>query len=188
MNDQRIILLDGPDGCGKTNIAKALSDKMRIPYFRMATQHENWRKNQFKTALQFDQTYLTEILKQTRHSMVIDRAWPSEWVYSKVFGRTTDNELLEKLDVEWSKLGAWLVIPFRQSFDDAREDEIISKGQLLKIQAMYSDFIRWTRCNVINLYVDDLKCDINQELRVIMPELENWWRKTTTKVFCEVRK
>ena len=84
-----VIIFEGPDGVGKTEIARALEKEIRIsslfpdepwktpiPYFRMGSQHENWRKGRFKDALEFDQTYISEFLAQTKFSVIIDRAYP----------------------------------------------------------------------------------------------------------------
>ena len=64
---QQIYIFDSPDGTGKTEIGKELSRRINIPYFKMTTEHENWRKGTFKEALRFDQTYIVEFLKQTRY-------------------------------------------------------------------------------------------------------------------------
>src|SRR3954464_5618431 len=92
--EQWRIIFDSPDGTGKTNIAQALAKELRVPYFRMGSQHDNWRARKFKEALEFDQTYISEFLSQTKHSVIIDRAYPSEWVYSRVYGRETNEEVL----------------------------------------------------------------------------------------------
>lgn len=176
--------MEGADGVGKTEIGKHLSGIYGIPYFRMPTQHENWRKGKFKEALEFDQTYLMQLLMQTGHSMIIDRAWPSEWVYSQVYKRETNHRLLEELDYHWSSMGVWIIIPLRRSFDGAREDEVVRRDWLPGIQEKYLEFAEWTLCNVITFYVDEpgVDCNLSDEAKLIMPELENWERMTNVKV------
>ena len=34
MNNQRVIIFEGPDGCGKSNIAEAVSHLLNIPIFK----------------------------------------------------------------------------------------------------------------------------------------------------------
>lgn len=179
--------MEGADGVGKTSIGMGIANSLDIPYFRMSTQHEHWRKGKFKEALEFDQTYLTELLLQTKHSMVIDRGWVSEWVYSKVYGRETNQSILERLDWEWSALGAWIVIPLRRSFEGVRGDELVMPDKLQAIQDAYLDFIDWTECNVLSLYVDDPGIDrsLAIELNLIMPEIEDrhrYERSARTKI------
>lgn len=166
-----IIFMEGADRVGKTNIGQALAENLRIPYFRMGSQHDNWRKGKFKEALEFDQSYLLEFVKQTGCSAIIDRAWPSEWVYSRVYGRETNQELLESLDKQWAELGAWIVIPMRYSFEKADDDEVVGKETLPLIQEVYSGFAAWSRCNVMSFFVDgqNVNCNINKELQLILP-------------------
>ena len=33
-SSQQIIIFEGPDGCGKTNISTSLSKDIRVPYFK----------------------------------------------------------------------------------------------------------------------------------------------------------
>lgn len=184
---QRIILMEGADGVGKTEIGKGIAIELDIPYFRMSSQHEHWRKGKFKEALEFDQTYLTELLLQTGHSMVIDRGWVSEWVYSKVYGRDTNQSILERLDWEWSALGAWIIIPLRRSFEGVRGDDLVVPEKLQAIQDGYLDFIAWTDCNVLSLYVDEpgVDCSLARELQLIIPEIEEqnrYERYSQTKI------
>jgi thymidylate kinase len=184
MNKQRVILMEGADGVGKTEIGRYLANLYGIPYFRMPSQHENWRKGQFKTALEFDQTYLAEFLMQTNHSVVVDRAWPSEWVYSQVYARDTNWELLEALDSLWMSMEAWIIIPLRRSFERAREDEVVTKSKLPLIQQKYLEFAEWTECNVITFYVDDpvINCSIAEESKLIVPHLDESTNIANVKV------
>lgn len=165
---QHIIIFDGPDGCGKTEMGKALSQITGIPYFRMATQHENWRKGAFKTALEFDQTYIAEFLRQTGHSAIIDRAYPSEWVYSRVFGRETNERVLEQVDNTFADLGARIVIPIRDLY--VKEDEVIPNEKMWDIHDAYLEFRKWTSCSTHVMNVDVLKNNLQAELSCLLQD------------------
>lgn len=164
---QKVIIFDSPDGTGKTNIAQALSERINVPYFKMDTEHQNWRSGKFKTALEFDQTYLLQMLKQTKYSIIIDRAYPAEWVYSKVYKRETNDELLKTLDEEFAKMGTTIVIPLRHDYSKNRKDELVSHEMLPKLHKEYLNFAYWTNCNIIPIYVDEFEDDINKELSFI---------------------
>jgi len=168
---QKIVIFDSPDGTGKTNIAVALAAKLGIPYFKMNTEHENWRKGKFKEALEFDQTYLLQFLKQTRYSVVIDRAYLAEWVYSYVFHRETNLDLIRKIDDEYARLGACIVIPVREDYSNSRHDDLVGKEMLPKLHEKYMEFRDFTKCSTVTLYVDSYKENLNDELNVLMPEL-----------------
>jgi thymidylate kinase len=152
---QQIIIFDSPDGTGKTNIAQSLSARLHIPYFKMNTEHQNWRAGKFKTALEFDQTYLLQFLKQTGHSVIIDRAYPAEWVYSKVFKRETNDDLLEEIDRGFAELRTNIVIPLRRDYSKNRADELVSNDKLPELHAEYQRFSRWSKCRSIQIHVDD---------------------------------
>lgn len=164
---QKVFIFDSPDGTGKTEIGKEMAKRAGIPYFKMTTEHENWRKGTFKEALRFDQTYIVEFLKQTRFSVVIDRAYPAEWVYSKVYKRKTDEEVLRKVDTEFAKLKATIIIPLRRDYTNSRPDEVVEKKYLPKLHDMYLEFVKWSKCDCIPLYVDDLQNDLNKEIAAI---------------------
>jgi len=42
MRKQQVIIFDGPDGCGKTNIAAALSDALGVPVFKNQFEWDNY--------------------------------------------------------------------------------------------------------------------------------------------------
>lgn len=179
MTTQKIYIFDSPDGTGKTEISKELSRRIGIPYFKMTTEHENWRNGTFKEALRFDQTYIAEFLRQTHHSVIIDRAYPAEWVYSKVFNRETDDVVLERVDRIFSDLGAFIVIPVRDDYSNSREDEVVPREKLQEIHDTYKMFAEWTKCHVIELNVDKLQNDLNAEMDSIFQkeaEIRHWIR------------
>ena len=167
MSNQRVIIFDSPDGTGKTNMAQALSERTGISYFRMASQHDNWRAGKFKTALEFDQTYISEFLRQTKLSVIIDRAYPSEWVYSRVYNRETNLEVLRLVDDTFASFGTTIVIPLRRDYRGSREDEVVEQSMLPRLHDAYLDFEKWTRCKTCILYVDELNDDIQEELPII---------------------
>lgn len=171
--DQKIIIFDSPDGTGKTEISRALSKELKIPYFRMGSQHDNWRKGRFKEALEFDQTYLVEFLKQTKYDVIIDRAYPSEWVYSFVYNRETNLKVLEQVDREFARLGAYIVIPLRRDYRNSRPDEVVKESELSMLHTRYLDFRKWTRCSTITMIVDDFNNDIDKQLPLLLGEF-NW--------------
>jgi thymidylate kinase len=168
---QKIIIFDSPDGTGKTNIAVGLAAKLGLPYFKMNTEHENWRKGKFKEALEFDQTYLLQFLKQTGYSVVIDRAYPAEWVYSQIFKRETNMELIKKLDDEFARLGTCIVIPVRQDYKSARADDLVKNEMLPKLHDKYMEFRDFSKCSTVTMYVDSYRENLKEELDVLIPEL-----------------
>lgn len=168
----KVIILDGPDGVGKSHIAKALAKELSIPYFRMETQHENWRNGKFKEALEFDQTYIASFLAQTGHSVIIDRAYPAEWVYSRVYSRETNKDVLKAVDAMFARMGAYIIIPLRRDYSQNKKDELVKQIDLECLHAKYIEFRDWTRCNTITICVDDFGNDVEQQVPLLIKELD----------------
>ena len=158
-NLQNIIFFDGPDMCGKTQIAKALSKRSGIPYFKASSEHETYKRaqNVFLEQLVHADPRVLDILKQTGHSMIFDRAYPSEWVYSKLLDRYTDEDTLLQLDAGYAALGAKLIIPVRSSYvgivDDM--DPKLTSDRLQDLDDLYREFAEWTDVDTLLLNVDD---------------------------------
>ncbi len=164
---QTVIIFEGPDGVGKTEIATALSQHLSIPYFRMGSQHNNWRKGKFKEALEFDQTYISEFLVQTNFDVIIDRAYPSERVYSDVFKRETNHSVLKDVDEKFASIGATIIILLRRDYTNSRDDDLVSSDKLVALHNSYVAFASWTKCNVMQVYVDDLQNDLKIQIPII---------------------
>ena len=133
---QRIVIYDGPDSCGKSEMAKELSRRLGISYFKNADEHRYFLKDPsyFLNAIRYVDTYFTSYLESSGASIILDRAWPSEWIYSQALGRKTDFDLLRELDNRHAKLGTVIVIPSRSSYVKMRDDyenifaEVIDEG------------------------------------------------------------
>jgi hypothetical protein len=160
---QRLVFFVGPDMCGKTNIAQALSHATGIPYFKATSEHDAYlsskvsKRELFLNQLRYADPRVVDLLKQTGQSVVFDRGWPCEYAYSTVMGRETDNKMLWHLDEQWASLDARIVSCYRTSYmgivDDL--DEGIRAGTLHELDSAYVDFAQRTRCKVHRLCVDD---------------------------------
>jgi thymidylate kinase len=161
MTNQKIFILDGPDGCGKTNIGKELSRRLSIPYFKNQDEHRYFLKDPdyFRNAIRYVDRYFTSYLEDTGVSVILDRAWPSEFVYSQVLNRTTDFEVLRELDERHRALGTKIVIPVRSSYDNVNDDYDEINKNIQKIHQFYMEFAAWSKCDVQVLNVDDENLD-----------------------------
>lgn len=168
---QKIIILEGPDKVGKTHVAKALSKKLDIPYFKASNEHHAFLndKKQFLNHLLYADPRVADLLSQTGHSVIFDRSYPSEYAYSRVFNRKTDMNMLSRVDESFAKLNAWIIVCHRTSYDGIIDDidTSIESTTLSKIDSEYQSFLKWTTCkNKMLLNVDDE--DLNRELDDIM--------------------
>lgn len=165
---QRIIIVEGPDMTGKTQIAKELSKRLNVPYFKARNEHTTFmkEKQEFVNHLLYADPRVADFIGQTGQSIVFDRAYPSEFVYSKVLNRTTDARALEFIDEQYAQMNAWIIICHRSSYEGIVDDidpTTLSSAVLRKIDDEYQAFMKWTRCkNKMLLNVDDE--DLDREL------------------------
>ena len=164
-----VIIFDSADKCGKTEMATALSKALNVPYFKNKQEWQAFGKdpNYFVNALRYGDTYFYNFLKDTGTSIILDRSYPSEWVYSKVYGRSTDEDVLRYVDELAFLAGARIIIPYRTSYAGRRDDvHDIDEVHLQKLSDVYAEFAAWTKCPTLRFCVDNE--DLNEELHTIL--------------------
>lgn len=152
------ILIDGPDGVGKTTICQLLSKKLKIPVIKMADMPKHFKNNPEAASEVYNKT----IIQFKDSSFIMDRGWPTSIVYSLVYGRSYKD--LEYLKDIRGKLNEKLVIliankPFRgdkliksdkwKRINDEYAilfDEVVKKGDIL---INTSSFTPQQICNLI---------------------------------------
>lgn len=155
---QKVILFDGPDGCGKTNMGQELSRRLDIPYFKNKKESMFFENDPsyFANALKYGDSYFCDYLKQSGASIILDRSFPSEWVYSKAFNRKTDDKMLKLIDSLYSDLGLIILSPYRSSYNHVVDAfASIDSKKLEEIHNLYIDFSKWTTCRMHRFCVDD---------------------------------
>lgn len=163
------IFLEGPDGCGKTNISRSLSNLIRAPYFKVSTEFSNWAKGTFEDSIPFD-ILLPQFVEQTKAQFVSDRCYISEIVYSDVFGRRTKLDALWNLDSYWASLGAIVVMPLRREYSVV-VDELVKPADMQRIHDSYLRYTKRTRCDVIQIFVDDFNNKTNEQVPLIYEQI-----------------
>jgi energy-coupling factor transporter ATP-binding protein EcfA2 len=147
------ILVVGPDRVGKTTIVKHLSEILNIPSFKCPAEKSIFKEGG-RSSLAFDYT-LTHFLSQTGHRFVSDRAYPCEWVYSAVFGRETDDVLLECIDSMHESLGTKILYLY-SSVTPTEEDDLVPKERYHDVVKGYNDFCEWTKASVTAVDTKDM--------------------------------
>lgn len=169
-----IIIVCGPDKCGKTNIARALAKELRVPYYKDSReQHQfvNGMEAFYNDLLHADPARL-DLLAQLNTGLVFDRGYPCEWVYSRFFNRRSSDAMIQWLDEKYAALGAKIVVPIRRSYEGIVDDlnPLLAGSQLQRLEDLYTEFLVTSRCGWIKLYVDDE--DLTREVNVIMSFLQ----------------
>ena len=94
--------MDSVDMCGKTEVAKELSKQLKIPVYK--NQEEHTRGHDKMISLFYGVEELTQFLEQTGYSIIFDRFHASEFVYSKVLNRWSNDEKVFDIDSRLSKM------------------------------------------------------------------------------------
>lgn len=167
-----LLALEGVDMTGKTNIAAELSNRLSVPVFKNTGEWKTDLRSPeyFKNLLVYGGTFLIDFIHQTRPNAILDRYYPSEWVYSRFFSRETDNEILRKIDEKFAEAGGKIIICRRKSYDGIQDDlhSYIDSETLKGLDKLYGEFTEWTKCPVLTLWVDDE--DLEREVR----EIRGW--------------
>lgn len=167
---QKIVILVGPDRCGKTNIIEELSKRTNIPTFKAKVQREFFvgDRSNFLPFLKYGETTILDMVEQTGQSVLFDRLWPCEWVYSRCFGRQTDDHIVRKLDERYAALNALIVICHRKSYQGIVDDDdpSIKQETLEKLDKLYHEFAAQaiTRCEFLQVDNEDLDEEVKQIL------------------------
>lgn len=175
MRDQQVIIFEGCDKVGKTEMAKELSKRLSIPYFKNTSEWAAFEndKDYFINALRYSNPYFFSFLNETKTSVILDRSYPSEWAYSCVYNRQTDIKALNYLDeLAAEQLKAKIIIPYRTSYVGLKDDvHDIDSDKLQEISDTYVMFSKWTKCDVLRFCIDSE--DIEYEMKTIMQFLSS---------------
>lgn len=169
---QIVVAFDGPDGCGKTNMAHELSRRLGVPYFKNQRELMFFENDPgyFVRAMKYGDPYFCSYLKQTGASVILDRSFPSEWVYSKAFNRSTDENMLRIVDEMFADVGMRIIIPYRSSYEHVVDQfDSINQAKLDQIHQLYEQFCDWTKCDVLRFCVDNENLD--EQMNLIIPFL-----------------
>lgn len=146
--------MEGYDMCGKTEISKALSEKLNVPIIKVK-RNEKWFDPLID--LLYGGETMVQMLEQIGVSAVFDRCYPSEYAYSKVYNRPTSIEKLLSIDERFAKMNGVIVICYKDT-DAQKEDDnvldgkpLIDKSKYDMIFEKYLEFTRLTKCRVLML-------------------------------------
>lgn len=165
-----IVAFIGPDMTGKSNIASRLSKEINIPVFKNTGE---WKADlsgddYYINLLKFGGTFLMDFLVQTNPSAILDRFYPCEYAYSNVFNRSSNKDLILKLDKKFSSISGKFVFCYRSSYDGIKDDlfpEKINCETLKKIERQYRIFLEETKCGILHLETSDMNLE-NQIFKI----------------------
>lgn len=142
------VLVVGPDRVGKTTLVQHMSNITKVPAFKCPSEKQIF-KDGGRSSLAFDYT-LTHFIQQTGYRFISDRAYPCEWVYSRVFNRETDGDLLERIDAAHANIGTKILHVY-SSEPPHEEDDLVPADMYWDVVLGYQSFMMWTNCEVITI-------------------------------------
>lgn len=158
MYKQKIFCIEGGDKIGKTSLIKELSKYLNIPSYKAKNEQLDFVSSQdkFLQHLYWSDTRQLDLLEQVGFSIIFDRAFPSEWVYSRFYNRKTDDVQLFKNDERYAALNTKIVFCYRNSYIGLQDDldPKLNSENLQKIHNLYEQFLQFTKCEVIKLCLD----------------------------------
>lgn len=162
----KIIIFEGPDRCGKTEIGKALANKLKLSYFKNSYEHSNFSNNGFISTAFVEANFLLDLLNQVdfkENGLILDRNIPSEWVYSKVFNRETKEELIFEIDKKLADLGAIIIYCYKDKYENF-DDEVIELEKIEKLKNKYIEYLELSKIPslILNTTDENLEKQLNE--------------------------
>ena len=152
--NQQLIIFEGPDMCGKTEISHAVSERLGVPVYKSGREHDLFHdKDAQYLTLKYGNYEMIKLLETTGANVIFDRFFPSEWVYSQVYDRTRDLDLVMEFDKYWASLGGKIVWLDKPEMDG--EDELIENDRYNQIREKYQQYMSMTNCEVYHLDTSD---------------------------------
>lgn len=145
-----IIIFEGVDNCGKTEISTAVV-KHLLPdhkYFKVKQEQlhiQSKSHDVLREAHILQMNFFYELARQTDQNVVMDRFYPSEYVYGSLF-RDIDEEVIWHYDKLFSELDVKIVI--LEKGDKYLQDELWTNEQLIAVREKYKEFASKTKCKV----------------------------------------
>ena len=156
---QKILFFEGVDKTGKSNIAKCLSEIISAPYFKNTTEKLFFTDKTITKYRWLDQLYLYEFLKQTGYSVIIDRGFISDLVYTRIF-RKKNKETIEKLiivDKLFASIGAKIIYCYKTK--NTFVDDVIDIDKYSSLSNEYDRFLKLSFCEILKLDTTDMNID-----------------------------
>jgi thymidylate kinase len=141
--------------CGKSTIAKALSERTNVPIFKMEVSKHFW---DFLIHQRYAGEAITQMLEQTKQSVILDRSFLSDYMYATLFNRAYDLKKHFDTDERFAKMNALIVYCFKdeEKFQEDKEDaDFIKVSDYKQMMAHYETVLNETTCRFIKINTSD---------------------------------
>lgn len=169
------IIFDGCDNSGKSSIATELSKRIDYPYLKYSILNkENLDKKVVSHITLESSLFSIRILKLLEDpKIIIDRHYPSEFVYGNVFRKRTQEDLhkLKVIDREMAEIKNHLIIICYKTILKEKIEDFIDPEKYEMITNTYKDFTKFTKANY--LLLDTTDEDLEKQLLIIRNKISD---------------
>jgi len=167
-----LIIMEGCDGTGKSSIGLALSKAINAPYLKYSNVTKDNIDKDILSKININSSiYGLSILNSLGNpNIVIDRQYPSEYAYGKVFRNATfqdigfiDNYLSENFKKH-------LIIITEKSINIQKENDFVLCEHYDKLKEAYRDFAKRTSAKCIILDTTDQ--NLEKQLKIIRSRID----------------
>ena len=165
--------MEGPDGTGKTNIAKALADKYDMKVYKNEAEfrlYDEDSTNTFINLLRYSGPAEYHMAKLLNPDIIFDRNYISEYAYSKAFNRETDLALIKAFDSLYSKLNSMVIYCYKKEYKNY-EDDFINLEKINDIDLAYR--LYFDTINTLPIYtLDTTNENLSEQIRLLSAFVE----------------
>lgn len=172
---KNIILFEGHDDSGKSNIATELSKQTNIPYFKCSLEHKMFKQVDCdfdqEHQLKYDTLKFIQLIQQNViNNVIVDRDYVSEYVYGKLFREekynTNNCDYYVKLyDRMYFLTNLLIILTHKPDLNDYK-DELVNLTDAKRVYKRYITFLNFTINNVLML--DTTNKDLENQLYIIL--------------------
>jgi thymidylate kinase len=130
----KIIMIEGTDGSGKTTVCNLLSEKLNIPILKMPRMKKYFDKN---ITEEMSELFNRTIVQFNNFSFILDRGYVSSLVYSKIYNREFDLNYIDVIEEQLKPQIFVLTVGEEEMFRRREKDEIINDLMRVKIREEY---------------------------------------------------
>ena len=164
-----VVIFEGHERAGKTHIAEKLSEilgiEVYIPPNRGCQLAETDTSNEYDEA-----TALLENLYDNEEDVIFDRFHGSEWVYSRIFNRKTDEAGFYRMERMLKNKFKTRIIICHKDDNMVSADGNITRDTNIMIKNEFTKFYLKTECPVLLLNTSD--SDLKTQIETIIKFLK----------------
>lgn len=165
---QTVIHFIGHDNSGKSSIAKALSHELRIPYFCNPHNAQYHSGNNNISYLHAEGLLEFHLLSECGFSLIRDRNYICEIVYSAMYNRETDIEFIHSLHKAYCTFPNFSIIYcYKEQFREKFEDEYVKEEEIFGLKALYGAAIKLLPHQEKVLWLDTTNEDLGHQIKTI---------------------